>query len=97
MAGSVLGSAANAFGSKLVGGLFAKKKAGSAQASPSEAAAAPDALPAGMVQAVQFTIETTSIVTGSVPASQFDIPPGWQRITEKQGVTKEFTCPKSAT
>ncbi|MBV8853012.1 MAG: hypothetical protein JOY91_06410 [Sinobacteraceae bacterium] len=50
-----------------------------------------------MVQAVQFTIETTSIVTGSVPASQFDIPPGWQRITEKQGVTKEFTCPKSAT
>ncbi len=97
VAGSVLGSAANAFGNKLVGGLFAKKKAGTAQAPPSQAAAAPDAIPAGMVQAVQFTIETTSIVTGSVPASQFDIPPGWQRITEKQGATKEFTCPKSGT
>ncbi len=97
VAGSVLGSAASAFGSKLVGGLFAKKKAASAQAPANPAPAAPDAIPAGMVQAAQFTIETTSIATGVVAASQFDIPPGWQRVTEKQRATKEFTCPKNGT
>ena len=94
--GSILGSAANTFGSKLVGGLFAKKKTDAPASAP--AAAAPDssALPPGMVQAAQFSVETTSITNAAVPAGDFDIPPGWRLVTPKEHPAKEFSCPKGS-
>jgi hypothetical protein len=49
-----------------------------------------------MIQAAQFTVETTSIAAGPVPATQFDIPPGWKLVPPKeQRAPKEFSCPKS--
>jgi hypothetical protein len=89
-ASSILGPAANAFGSNLVSGLFKKK---SAPAPAPAAPAADGALPAGMVQAVAFTVETTSISSGTVPATQFDIPAGWKLVAPKEHADKEFTCP----
>jgi hypothetical protein len=94
MGSSPLSSAANAFGSKLVGGLF-KKKTDTAAAAPGSA---PDnALPPGMVQAVQITVETTSINAAAVPAEKFEIPAGWKKIEPqaKETSSKEFTCPTS--
>ena len=89
-ASSVLGPAASAFGSNLVGSLFKKKSA------PAPAAAAPAASggSANMVQAASFTVETTSIAIGPVPTSQFDIPAGWKLVVPKPQEEKEFTCPQ---
>ena len=95
--GSVLSSAASAFGSKLVGGLFQKKKQDNPPAgSPADASA--NALPPGMVQAAQITIETTAITPGAVPAAQFDIPAGWKLAQPEatRAGQKEFTCPSKA-
>jgi hypothetical protein len=92
LAGSVLGSAASAFGSKLAGGLFKKKTETPA---PTAGSAAGNALPPGMIQAAQVTIETTAINTGAVPPERFEIPAGWKRVEPKAKETafKEFTCP----
>lgn len=97
VAGSVLGSAAGAFGSKLVSGLFARKKADAAAAAPaSNASAAEGTLGPGMVQAAQFSLETTSITPGPVPAAQFEVPADWKLVPPpKQKAPKEFSCPKS--
>ena len=92
VAGSVLSSAASAFGSKLASGLF-HKKAESPAAAP---AGTPDnALPPGMIQAAQITIETTSINDAAVPAEKFEIPAGWKRVEPKAkgSGSKEFSCP----
>jgi len=96
VAGSVLGSAAGAFGSKLVSGLFARKKADAA-AAPAPSAATPEGtLGPGMVQAAEFSLETTAITPGPVPASQFEIPADWKLIPPpKEKAPKEFSCPKS--
>lgn len=92
---SILSSAANAFGSKLASGLFNKKKP--AEAAPASAAAAPDAapLPPGMVQAAQFSVETTAITPGPIPAAQFEVPEGWKLVVPKERPQKEFSCPKA--
>lgn len=93
LAGSVFSSAASAFGSKLADGLF-KKKAATPAASP---AGTPDnALPPGMIQAAQISIETTSINDSAVPADKFEIPAGWKRVEPKptkETGSKEFSCP----
>jgi hypothetical protein len=92
LAGSVLSSAASAFGSKLASGLF-HKKAETPAAAP---AGTPDnALPPGMIQAAQISIETTSINDAAVPAEKFEIPAGWKRVEPKAKDTKskEFSCP----
>jgi hypothetical protein len=95
-AGSVLGSAASAFGSKLASSLFSKKKSEAASAAPSGAAASDSSLAPGMIQAAQFTIETTSITPGPVPATQFEIPANWKLApAPKEKAPKEFTCPAS--
>ena len=65
--GASLGSVASSLGGKLVGGLFAKKKQDTAAPSSSP-------LPPGMVQAAQFTVETTAITPGPIAPAQFDIP-----------------------
>jgi hypothetical protein len=92
--GSVFSSAANAFGSKLASGLFNKKKD---TAAPPPAATPDNALPPGMIQAAQISVETTSISTGAVPAEKFEIPAGWKRVEPQAKGTgsKEFTCPTS--
>jgi hypothetical protein len=91
--GSILSSAANAFGSKLVGGLFSKKKTPDA---PAATATPPSAsLPPGMLQAAQFTVETTSISAGPVPGTQFDVPADYKLVAPKERAAKEFSCPKT--
>jgi hypothetical protein len=90
IAGGILGSAASAFGSKLAGGLFAKKSA-----PPPPAAPAPDT-PPNMMQFAQISVETTSIASAPIPAEQFDIPAGWKLIAPRaKADTKEFSCPKT--
>ncbi len=90
-----LGSAANALGSKLIGGLFAKKKADSASGA-SNAPGPGGALGPGMVQAASFTVETTSISAGPIAPAQFDIPPSWKLVVPPPPKpAKEFTCPSS--
>lgn len=92
IASSILGPSASAFSSKLVSGLFNKKKA---DATPATTAPA-SALPPGMIQAAQFTVETKSITAAPVPATQFDIPPGWKLVVPPPAkAPKEFSCPKS--
>jgi hypothetical protein len=85
---SALSSAASALSSKLAGGLF-KKKADAA------APAAESALPPGMIQAAQISIETISISAAAVPAEKFEIPVGWKRVEPqaKDTGSKEFSCP----
>jgi hypothetical protein len=98
--GSVLSSAASAFGSKLVSGLFNQKKADTAAATPAATSSAPsgNGLPPGMVQALQMSVETTSIQPGAVPPTQFDIPAGW-KLLEPQATraSREFSCPNAGT
>jgi hypothetical protein len=90
--GSALSSAASALGSKLAGSLFKKKTETPA---PAPGSAAENALPPGMIQAAQITVETTSITAATVPAEKFEIPAGWKRVEPKPQETapKEFTCP----
>jgi hypothetical protein len=92
-ASSILGPAASAFGSKLVSGMFNKKKAEAATAGTT--GTTPSALPPGMMQAAEFTMETKAITAGPVPPAQFDIPPGWKLVVPSAKAQKEFTCPKS--
>ena len=95
--GSVLGSAASAFSSKLVGGLFNKKKPDTAATPTAATTSAPGSgLAPGMVQAAEITVETTSINAAAVPAAQFDIPAGWKLIQPPPAkAEKEFSCPKA--
>lgn len=87
--GASLGSVASSLGGKLVGGLFAKKKQDTAAPSSSP-------LPPGMVQAAQFTTETTAITPGPIAPAQFDIPAGWKLIPPPaKTAAKDFTCPKT--
>jgi hypothetical protein len=89
--GTSLGSVASSLGGKLVGGLFAKKKQEPAAPQPSSSP-----LPPGMIQAAQFTTETTAITPGPIAPAQFDIPAGWKLIPPPpKTASKEFTCPKS--
>jgi hypothetical protein len=96
IAGSILGPAASAFGSKLVSGMFSKKKADAAASGTPAATTPVSPLPIGMIQAAQFTVETQSITQGPVPATEFDIPPGWKLLVPPPAkAQKEFTCPKN--
>lgn len=88
-AGSSLGSMASSLGGKLVGGFFAKKTA------PPPAPPSSTPLPPGMVQAVQFTIETVSITPGPIDPARFEIPTGWKLIPPVKSTPREFSCPKT--
>jgi hypothetical protein len=96
IASSILGPAASAFSSKLVSGIFNKKKPDPAATGTPATTTPASALPPGMIQAAQFTVETKAITAGPVPASEFDIPPGWKLVPPPPAkAPKEFTCPKS--
>jgi hypothetical protein len=95
LAGTIAGSAVGASVGKLMGGLFNKKKAPDAAATPvADKSADPFA---SMAQVAQFTIETVSISTDAVAPDRFDIPAGWTKETPKasSAADKEFTCPKT--
>ena len=96
VAGRALGSAASAFGSKLVGGLFAKKSDPKQPAGSAAADASSSAAPTS-VAVLNLTNEVRSISTNAIGADQFDIPAGWQKETPKASRDKEeaFECPKS--
>jgi hypothetical protein len=95
LAGSVFSSAASAFGSKMAGGLFKKKPETPA---PAAGNTSENALPPGMIQAAQISVETLSINAAAVPPEKFEIPAGWKRIEPKPKETgaKDFTCPTAA-
>jgi hypothetical protein len=92
-------SEASALASKLVGSLFAKKKqpeAAPAKAGAASTAAPASPLPPGLIQAAEFSVETTAITSGALPAAQFDIPAGWKLIPpQPPKASKEFSCPKT--
>jgi hypothetical protein len=50
-----------------------------------------------MIQAVQISIETTSIDAAAVPPEKFEIPAGWKKVEPKakETASKEFACPAS--
>jgi hypothetical protein len=99
-----LGAVANNLGNKL-GGFFKKKSdssgdTASAASAPASAPAAsapaappPSASPPGMVQAVQFTVETQSITPGAIDPSQFEVPAGWKLIAPEAAKKDEVSCP----
>jgi hypothetical protein len=96
VAGSIAGSAAGAFASKMMGGLFSKKKQPDA-APPKDSTAAPaaPAAPPGMVTVAEFTVETTAITTGAIPADQFEMPASWKKIVPQERAMTEPSCPKT--
>jgi hypothetical protein len=62
-------------------------------AAPGAAPAAANTLPAGMVQAVQFTVETQSITVGPIDPSQFEVPAGWKLVVPEASKKEEVSCP----
>lgn len=92
--GGLSGLAANA-GGKLLGGLLAKRNQPAANDSTQGAIAAnaPPPLPDGYIQVIAFTLETTAINTGSIPAEQFELPAGWTREYPKAAKNSEYSCP----
>jgi hypothetical protein len=91
-AGRVLGTAAGAFNSKLLGGLFSRKSsANSAQA----ATATPEAAtPRTMIS---LTTEITSMSNDPIPADQFELPAGWQKVAPQLGKNhgEDSQCPRT--
>jgi hypothetical protein len=85
LGGYVAGSAAGAFAQNLVGGLFGKKKKPDAAPAPGQSAPAsqPGASDVGLTTVAEITMETTAIDPAPVAAEQFEVPPGWQKITPK--------------
>jgi hypothetical protein len=84
-------STANAIAGKVLGGLFARKST----PAPSATAAPPAAAAGGAPYAtlLSMDVETSSIDTASIPASQFELPAGWLPEKPKTTAGKEFSCP----
>src|SRR5450631_4893283 len=92
LGGAIAGSAAGAFGSKLIGGLFAKKPA--AQPKPDTASSTATTATAGApVSLIEISTETTAISSDSIPGNQFELPSGWKQIFPKPEKEREFQCP----
>jgi hypothetical protein len=97
LGGSIASSAAGAFGSKLIGGLFAKKPA--AQPKPDAASSSGGTAPAAgaPVSLIEITTETTAISADSISGDQFEIPAGWKKLTPKPEKEREMPqCAKEA-
>ena len=79
LGGAIAGSAAGAFGSKLIGGLFAKKPA--AQPKPDTAAEHGDdpAAAGAPVSLIEITSETTAISSDSIPGRPIRAPLGLEK------------------
>jgi len=96
LGGYVAGSAAGAFAQNMVGGLFGKKKqpdAAGAQTNPAAQSGAPNS---GLTTVAEITMETTSIDPAPVSPAQFEVPPGWQKMTPKPQADDALpNCPGS--
>ena len=94
--GSIAGSAAGAFASKLIGGIFSKKKQADAQPAPKESGAAETPVKGGLVTIAEFTVETTSIGSGAIPGDQFEMPGDFKKIVPQEKALPETpSCPKT--
>lgn len=81
-------------------GMFGKKKSDDSKAPPSATPPRDKAKdPFGnLVELGEFTIETVSVSTDSIPAERFEVPRDWKKElpkAEKNGDDK-FTCPKTS-
>ena len=72
--GYVAGSAAGAFTGRLIGGLFAKKP----KPDPKPASTVTESVPVTIL--AEVTTETTSLSADTIPAAQFEPPPGWTKL-----------------
>ena len=77
--GAIAGSAAGAFAGKLGSSLLGKLKKKD-QPAPAEQAAAAPANP-GMIRLFRAQTETVSIRSGAVPASTFEVPAGYKKVS----------------
>jgi hypothetical protein len=89
--GMIAGSAAGAFGSKLVGGLFAKKP--TTPTKPDSGTATDQT--ANTIQLVELTMETTAITSDPIPGDQFNVPANWKLYQPKPPSEHEVQCPKA--
>jgi hypothetical protein len=80
--GNILSSAANAFSSKLVGSMFAKKKADTATSPASPAAAATPGAAPGTTHVVlmEMTMQKSNFSQEAIPPSAFDVPSGFKQV-----------------
>ena len=96
--GAIANSAAGAFASKLIGGMFSHKKTESPPASQGSGSgnAAPAAPVApGMLTIAEVTMETTSISSAPIAATQFEMPPDYKKVAPPpEKAFDEPTCPK---
>ena len=77
-------------GSKLLVGMFAKKKPADADATASFAPTTPP----GMKAMMTVVTETTAVRTDPIPAAQFEVPAGWTLIVPPPGKPVESdSCP----
>jgi hypothetical protein len=89
--GMIAGSAAGAFGSKLIGGMFHKKQPPS---SPPTASASAAQGAATSVRLAELTIETTAITSNPIPSDEFNVPVGWKLYQPKPKPEHDVQCPK---
>jgi hypothetical protein len=83
-------------GSKLLGGMFAKKRKADAEAAAAAETHKSEPPAEGMVSVVKFSTETTAVRTDAVPAAQFEVPAGWTKLPPKdKGKPEAFECPKN--
>src|SRR5262249_13681728 len=82
-AGSVAGSAVGGFASKFGSNMMSKlhKKAAEQPKTGAAAASAPAPGEAGMIRLFRLQTETTAIRADAIPASQFDVPAGYKKVT----------------
>jgi hypothetical protein len=97
--GAIANSAAGAFASKLIGGMFSHKK--SAAPPPPQGAGAgagassPAPMAPGMLTIAEVSMETTSISAAPIDATQFEMPPDYKKVPPPpEKPFEEPTCPK---
>jgi hypothetical protein len=79
--GTILGSAANAFGSKLVSGMFTKNKAAATTPASPAAAATPAAAPGTTrVVLMEMTAQKSNFSQEAIPSSAFEVPSGFTQV-----------------
>jgi len=87
------GSTVGDIASKVIGGLFGKKKPADASSKPADAGAAGAANP--LKTLAELTMTTTSIDNAAIPADQFEMPADWKKVpVPEKGLPEMPNCPK---
>jgi hypothetical protein len=95
-AGSSTGSTGSVgdIASKVIGGLFGKKKSAESASKPADTGTA-DAT-STLKTLAELTMTTTSISNAPIPADQFEMPADWKKVAPPEKTTPEMpNCPKS--